>query len=184
MFRRRFFQTKNPVQAPPSNLMSQKADELFATKDFQGAARAYEELAEIINASSRPGAAYAIIQAGHARILSGQISIGMDHFKMGLSQFVAEGKWVKFLRNRIRATNQLHMLGLNDEANIINSYLDERIPAGMENVDLSISIDDKKQSRLPVKCDSCGAPLVEFEITWVDEASAKCPYCGSINRKE
>jgi predicted RNA-binding Zn-ribbon protein involved in translation (DUF1610 family) len=164
--------------------MRQKAEELFATKDYPGAARAYEELAEILNASNIPGVPYVIMQAGHSRILSGQTQLGMEHFKMGLSLLATQGEWVRFLRNRIRATNELRLLGLENEADIINSYFSEKVPAGMENVDLSVPIDDQKQERLPVKCQSCGAPLVENEVTWVDDVSAKCPYCGSINRKE
>jgi hypothetical protein len=37
---------------------------------------------------------------------------------------------------------------------------------------------------LPAKCPSCGAPARADEVTWIDDRSAECCYCGSVIQAE
>jgi tetratricopeptide (TPR) repeat protein len=41
-----------------------------------------------------------------------------------------------------------------------------------------------RRGELPGKCQQCGGPVRETEVTWVGPSSAECPYCGSVVKAE
>ena len=186
MFRRRFFRPGGRGLGPMPHPMLQRANELMAINDFAGAALAYEELAQAAKARMGPAAPHLYLQAGRARILAGQVPVGIVHIKQALSLFVERGEWEKFYRNRRRAVAELYRLELGEEANKLSSFLSDKIPDGMEEASQVGSIVtgrvERRKAILPAKCQGCGAPLRSDEVEWVDEVSAECPFCGSIAR--
>jgi hypothetical protein len=164
--------------------MLQRANELMAIEDYTGAARAFEELAKAASSRNGPAAPHLFLQAGRARILAGQVSSGMVLIQQALKLFAGSGEWLKFRRNRRRVVEELHRLGLEEEANSLTDYLAGEMPAGMETTADEPQDDPRPVARaratLPTKCQGCGAPLRSDEVEWVDEMTAECPYCGTI----
>jgi len=186
MFRRRLIRPRGRDLGPRPHPMLQRANELMAINDYQGAANAFEELAQAAKARTGPAAPHLYKQAGRAHILAGQIPIGVENIKQALSLFAERGEWIKFQRTSNWAVKELRRLGLEVEANSLATYLSAEIPAGMkENEGAGIDNNERGEKRkgiLPGKCQGCGAPLRNDEVEWVDEVSAECPYCGSIAR--
>ena len=185
MFRKRFVRPSRDFGPKPHPLL-QRANELMAINDFSGAALAYEELAQAAKVRTGPAAPHLYIQAGRARILAGQVPIGIVHIKQGLSLFAEHGEWLKFHRNRRRTVEELHRLKLNEEADSLSTYLSADIPEGIKEDEAKtrdiVGRVERRKAILPVKCQGCGAPLRSDEVEWVDEVSAECPYCGSLSR--
>jgi predicted Zn-ribbon and HTH transcriptional regulator len=186
MFRKRFVRPKGKDFGPTPHPLLQRANELMAISDFTGAARAYEELAQAAQARTGPAAPHLYMQAGKARLLAGQVPIGIVHIKQGLSLFAGRGEWLKFYRNRRRTVEELLRLGLNGETDALATYLSAELPAGIQEDEAktrdNIGRVERRKAVLPPKCQGCGAPLRSDEVEWVDEVSAECPYCGSISR--
>ena len=42
----------------------------------------------------------------------------------------------------------------------------------------------RARGALPAKCPSCNGPVRSDEVTWIDDRSAECIYCGSTIRAE
>jgi hypothetical protein len=47
-----------------------------------------------------------------------------------------------------------------------------------------IAMPPLRRSLLPTNCPKCGAPVHMDELTWVDENTIECEYCGSLMRSE
>ncbi len=186
MVRRRMFRPRGKGFGPTPHPMLQRANELMAIKDYTGAARAFEDLAKAANSRNGPAAPHLYLQAGRAHLMAGQVSSGIAHFQNALKLIAGRGEWLKFLRNRRRIEEELHRLGLDDEANSLANFLAEDIPAEINKIEYEPQDNPKPVARaratLPTKCVECGAPLRIDEVDWVDENTAECPYCGNITR--
>lgn len=186
MFRRRFIRSSGRGHGPKPHPLLQRANELMAISDFSGAALAFEELAQAAKARTGPAAPHLFIQAGRARILAGQVLVGLDHLKQGLSLFAERGEWLKFHRNRKKMVEELHRLKLHGEAEALAIFFSADIPEGIKedetyNQEVAGRV-ERRKAILPVNCQGCGAPLRSDEVEWVDEVTAECPYCGSLSR--
>jgi hypothetical protein len=186
MFRRRMFRPRGKGVGPTPHPMLQRANELMAIKDYTGAARAFEDLANAASSRNGPAAPHLYLQAGRANIQAGQVATGMTQIQIALKLFAGRGDWLKFQRNRRRVVEELRSSGLENEANAVMDFLAEELPADMNATGNEPQHDPKPVARaratLPTKCPECGAPLRIDKVDWVDENSAECPYCGNLTR--
>jgi hypothetical protein len=164
----------------------QRANELMAIEDYTGAARAFEDLAKAANSRNGPAAPHLYLQAGRANFKAGQVPKGLAQTESALKMFAERGEWSKFQRNRKRVVEELRRTGLENEANTLEIFLDEQLPAEMRSTEDELHFDARPVARaratLPTNCPECGVPLRIDEVEWVDENTAECPYCGNITR--
>jgi hypothetical protein len=78
--------------------------------------------------------------------------------------------------------DQLTERSLTEQAGEISGWLSETL-AG-KAVGSPAAGGAVKQQVLPTHCPSCGAALNSREVTWLDEATAECLYCGGPVRAE
>lgn len=181
MFRRRpFIRPFRRAVMPDIPPALMRANELLASGDFPAAAEAYEQLARGAQARGLPHDAQLFLQAGHCRLLAGQIPAAMANLKQGLSLLAGRGNWRRLHMAARRAAADLQSRGLTAEAAEIEAFLNQTIPSGV-----GVGFERPSRARrLPTKCPACGAPLHADEVEWEDELTAACPYCGSAVRAE
>jgi hypothetical protein len=160
-----------------------RANELMAIGDYPGAAQAFEELARGAVARNGPRAPILLIQAGHMRILAGQVPAGMLHLRQGLGLFATRGQWQPLYNNSQRMIRELNSRGLTEQAGQIAAILKAGLPAGFVPASTAAA-SQKAPPVLPTNCPGCGGPLHADEIEWSDGITAQCPYCGSAVRAE
>jgi hypothetical protein len=181
MFRRRGLvrpiHPLGPVEIPPA---LQRANQLMASGQYAPAAEIYEQFAQGAVRRNGPRAPWFLLQAGRARILAGQIPAGMMHIRQGLSIFAGTGQWGALQKAGMSWVAELNERGLHAEAGEITKYLESTLPAGVRAPEPVSS----RETLLPTKCPSCGAPIRSDEVEWADDATAECPYCGSAVRAE
>jgi len=186
MFRKRMFRPRGRGVGPTPHPRLQRANELMAIEDYTGAARAFEDLAKAASSRNGPAAPHLYLQAGRANFKAGQVTSGMAQIEIALKMFAGRGEWLKFQRNRRRVVEELRRTGLENEANTLAIFLEEQLPADMIPPGDEPRKDPRPVARaratLPTKCPECGAPLRIYEVDWVDENTAECPYCGNITR--
>ena len=160
----------------------QRANQLMAAGQYSGAAEIFEQFARGALARNGPRAPWFFLQAGHARILAGQVPVGMADFQQGLSLFAARGQFQKLYRAGMRFVAELRARGLTAEAKQIEDYLKTTLPAGFTAEPGSGR--GKPKPVLPTNCPGCGGPIRSDEVEWADDVTAECPYCGSAVRAE
>ena len=172
MFRRQIRKTL-AADVPP---ILQEANFAFDKGQYGRAAELFEQIAQTVDARGGPRAPLFHLQAGRARVLAGQASLGMSSLKRGLEILAQRKQFPQLQRAGSRVISELNERGLKNEATEIEMWLKSIIllkPA--------FEIDDspKKRPILPTHCPSCGAALQPDEVEWLDDVSAECAYCGS-----
>ncbi len=155
----------------------QRANELMAIGNYPAAAVAFENLAHRAEEHGGPRAPLFYIQAGHARILMGQVKVGVSHLKQGLNILVTDGRFQQFYRFGQRAVRELKARGLDKESQEIAVLISANMPA-IADLPTQQGPDPARVS-LPTHCPACGGPLRSDEVDWVDHNTVECPFCGS-----
>jgi hypothetical protein len=181
MFRRPFrrpLRRAMPGGVPPA---LQRANQLMAAGQYAEASAIFEQFARGAQMRNGPRAPWFFLQAGHARLLAGQVPAAMAHFQQGLSLFATRGQWQKLHSSGMRIVADLNGRGLAAEAKQIEDTLKANLPAGFVP---GPAAGAAKPALLPTNCPGCGGPIRSDEVEWVDEMTAECPYCGSAVRAQ
>jgi hypothetical protein len=154
----------------------QRANRLMAAGDYPGAAADFEELAR--RAESRDGthAPFFYLQAGRARLLTGEYARAVTHFKHGLTLLANARRYNQLYRAGTRIIQELKARALEKEAREISGLIHGHTPAIAEMETQRLP---KEKPLLPTHCPACGAPIRSDEAEWVDEGTVECPFCGS-----
>jgi hypothetical protein len=169
MFRRHIRKTL-AQEVPP---VLQEANFVFDKGEYGRAGELFEKIAETAAARGGPRAPLFYLQAGRARILAGQTSLGMPSLRRGLELLAERGQFPKLHQAGQRVISELRERGLQKEASEIETWLKKVLPSAP-------SFDaPTKRPVLPTHCPSCGAGVRLDEVEWLDEVTAECAYCGS-----
>jgi hypothetical protein len=177
MFRRQIRKTL-AQNIPP---ILQEANFAFDKGEYGRAAELFEQIAQTATARGGPRAPLFHLQAGRARILAGQTSLGMPSLKRGLELLAQRKQFPKLHHFGTRVITELNERGLKNEASEIETWLTTTLPS----TPLAASPKSPaKRPILPTHCPSCGAAVRPDEVEWLDELTAECAYCGSPLREQ
>lgn len=177
LFRRHIRKTL-AANVPP---VLQEANFVFSKGEYGRAAELFERIAQTADARGGPRAPLFHLQAGRARILAGQPSLGMPSLKRGLEMLAQDSRFPRLHKAGRRVIAELNEQGLQNEAAEIETWLKTVLPS-MPSLDSPET--PSKRPVLPAHCPSCGAAVRPDEIEWLDEVTAGCAYCGSPVRDE
>ena len=157
-----------------------RANQLFASGDFAGAADGLEALAQRAEGRGGRRAAMLYLEAGRARLLSGQIPAAMQLLDRGLRLLGDSGAALRLARAGRRVIAELTGRGLTTEAEQIRRSLEALGAAPLDG----LGNDEPRGARpaLPTHCPGCGAPVHPGEVEWLDDVTAECGYCGTPMR--
>lgn len=156
----------------------QEANFAFDKGEYGRAGELFEQIAQTAAARGGPRAPLFYLQAGRARILAGQTSLGMPSLKRAFELLVQQRRPLRLHRIARRVISELQERGLESEATEVESWLDNASPSAP-------SMDaPAKRPVLPTHCPSCGAAVRPDEIEWLDDITAECAYCGSPLREQ
>jgi hypothetical protein len=179
--RRIFRRERRKAFAPQVPPILQEANLAFDKGEYGRAAALFERIAESADARGGPRAPLFHLQAGRARILAGQTSLGMPSLKRGLDLLAQGGRILRLHKARRLLVSELSERGLMKEAAEIETWL----KTGSEQVpEMDAQAAPTRSSILPTHCPSCGAALKPDEVEWLDEVTAECEYCGSPVRAD
>lgn len=158
----------------------QEANFAFDKGEYGRAGELFENLAKAADARGGPRAPIFHLQAGRARVLAGQVKLGMPSLKRGLQLLSQRGMDLKYRRAAKRVIDELDSRGLKAEVAEIQAWLKGIAPVRIE---LDTEPPPAKRPILPTHCPSCGAAVRPDEVEWLDEVTAECAYCGSPIRE-
>ena len=190
MFRRRPLR-RMLRQATPmgeaGRLALRQANQLNDAGNHEQAAEIFERVAQRMENRQRLNrSAFLFLQAGHSRMLAGQIDATMELVKRGLGILAQNQRWRTYAQGANMMVKELTRLGYPGQAAEIQNMLHQTLPAraGQHQDASSEALPSKTSGKLPGKCPFCGASLRSDMIEWIDDASAECPYCGSTVQAE
>ncbi len=154
-----------------------RANQLFASGDYAQAADGLEQLAHDAERRGGRRAPRLYLEAGRARLLSGQRAAGMVLLKRGLELFATAGHSERLARIGLRVVAELNELGLKAEAEEIRRSLEVFGAPPADGMGAGPQI--TSSGTLPTHCPGCGAPVHPGEVEWLDAVTAECEYCGS-----
>ena len=177
MFRRQIRRTL-AQEVPP---ILQEANFVFDKGEYGRAAELFEQIAQTATARGGPRAPMFQLEAGRARILAGQPSLGMPSLKRGLELLAQHRQFARLHQAGMRLISELNEHGLKNEASEIETWLKTVLPS---TPSFASPKTPTKRPVLPTHCPSCGAAVRPDEVEWLDEVTAECAYCGSPIREE
>ena len=157
-------------EVPP---VLQEANFAFDKGEYGRAGELFERIAETASARGGPRAPVLYLQAGRARILAGQTSLGMPSLKRGLELLAQRRQFSRLHQAGLRVISELNERELKNESAEIETWLKDVLPSA-PSFDSPV-----KRPVLPTHCPSCGAGVRPEEVEWLDEVTAECAYCGS-----
>lgn len=175
---RRHIRKKLATNVPP---ILQEANFVFDKGEYGRAAELFEQIAQTADARGGPRASLFHLQAGRARILAGQTSLGMPSIKRGLELFSQHKQFPQLQRAGSRVITELNQRGLKSEATEIEMWLESII---LLSPTFEAEEAQTKRPTLPTHCPYCGAALRPDEVEWLDDVTAECAYCGSPVRSK
>ncbi len=165
---------RGPPMPPPRRnaalRMLRRANRLMESGQY---AQAYPLLRRLAEGAVRHGmparAASLYLRAALARLEMGgaQEAVAMARQAMHLLLGIGQAGRVHALLPRI--VEALEEKGYHDEAVTLRAELGTETAPPVP----------RKRGALPARCPSCGGPLRADEVSWIDDNSAECPYCGS-----
>jgi hypothetical protein len=172
MFRRQIRKTL-AQDVPP---VLQEANFVFDKGEYGRAGELFENIAATAAARGGPRAPLFYLQAGRARILAGQVVLGMPSLRRGLELLAQRKQFPRLNQAGMRVIAELNEGGLKKEATEMEAWLKNLLPpmSSFDPVEVSA-----QKSILPTHCPACGAAMRPDEVEWLDDVTAECAYCGS-----
>ena len=154
----------------------QEANLAFDKGEYGRAAQLFERIAEGADARGGPRAPLFLLKAGRARLLAGQVALGMPSLKRALEVLAERKQYQRLQHAGLRLVTELNERGLKSEAVDIDILLKINLPStpALETKELQT-----QKPTLPTHCPSCGAALRPDEVEWLDDLTAECGYCES-----
>jgi hypothetical protein len=186
--RRRIFRPIVPLSIPVTAVNRQTphpevvhAHDLMAQGQYLEAAALFSRIAEAVRVRNGPRAPIFSIQAGRAFILAGQVDQGMASLQRGLEGLAVAARWSDLEGVGLAVVDQLNEKGYPVQAKIISDWL----AVNLEGKSVAAAVTPPaKQPVLPTRCPSCGAGVNSKEVSWLDDLTAECLYCGGSIRAE
>jgi hypothetical protein len=148
------------------------------------AAAIFEELAHGALRLQVPRAPFLFIQAGRGFFLGGQKGQGLQLLQRGLGLLAESGRWTELARVGGRVVDELAELGADQESAEVKAWLESAMPEGFSPAKIAKTSSVRAHPVLPTHCPRCGGSVDPGTVTWLDDATAECLYCGSAIRAE
>ena len=161
-----------------------QAHRLMSTGDYIEAGAVFERLARGAFQRGIPRAPFLFIRAGQAYLEGGEKPKGFTLVKHGFNLLAESGRWGDLYRVGHLTLAALEEKGFKEEKGRLAAWLEEVLPEDSEQV-VGLKLQaNAKHPVLPTACPSCGGPLDPAVVSWWDDITAECLFCGGMVRSE
>jgi hypothetical protein len=144
--------------------------------------QAYPILKRLAEGAAKHGmpvrAATLYLRAARARLQVGSAkdAVALAHRAIQLLASAGQEERVRALLARM--IQELETRGHHDQAVTLRAQVATLLG------DSKPAIPSSRRGALPTKCPACNGPVRADEVTWIDDRSAQCIYCGSSIQSE
>jgi len=183
MFRRRPLRRRPPRRPPPGGprratlQMLRRANRLMEAGQY---AQAYPLLKRLAEGAARHGmpvrAANLTLRAARARLEMGSAADAVDLVRQAIQWLIAAGQAERLRGLLPRMVKELERHGYTNEAVALRAEMSALLGG------TGMPAPEARRGTLPTQCPSCSGPVHAGQVTWIDDQSAECAYCGSTIR--
>lgn len=153
-----------------------RANEMIANQHYAETAPLYGQLALEMEQSSHPRwAANLHAQAAHTYADAGNEPQALAQSQVALRLFIQYRMVRRTPRFYANITHKLNAKGMKSAAMALQQEFSNRAVMRAPTM-----LAPARPGRLPTACPQCGAPVRRDELSWVDDQTAECVYCGSL----
>lgn len=191
MFRRRRMFQRNPLagaQFRRNPLAAAKLQQLMQANQLMRegkpleAGAIFSQIADDLNRSNHPRlAANVYTRAAHAYVDGSDTEAALGSARQALMLFTQQGLDDRASMFNANITRKMSGKGMNAAVEKLQQEFGARSAAGPN---FSRQASQPQRGMLPTNCPRCGAPLDQEDITWINENTFECGYCGSRVRSE
>lgn len=184
MFRRR---PKGPKPGGPrarARILLKRAHHMLDDGAYLPAGRLFEELAEGALQRRIPRAPFLFLQAGRGYLFGGEVEKGFNLLKRGLGLLKDAGRWGELHRVGNRVAEEMANRGYERESQQIGEWIASVLPENIPQMAASPTYENSTRPVLPTHCPQCGGMVDSQAISWIDDVTGECLYCGSPIRAE
>jgi hypothetical protein len=106
----------------------------------------------------------------------------MQSFKHAFELFAQRGQFPRLHQTGAHIVSELTERGLTKEAAEVDAWVKALLPPKFAGT-FTPSKPLAKKPILPTHCPACSAPVRPDEVTWLDDITAECAFCGSPVRE-
>lgn len=183
MFRRRPLRRRPPRRPPPGSprpatlQMLRRANRLMEAGQY---AQAYPLLKRLADGAVKHGmpvrAANLYLRAARARLEMGSAADAVDIVRRAIQLLIAAGQTERLRGLLPGILWELERHGYPNEAVALRAEMSALLGG------TGTPAPEHRRGTLPTQCPSCSGPVRAGEVTWIDDQSAECAYCGSTIR--
>jgi hypothetical protein len=170
----------NPLAAEMMQILNQ-ANRLAANGQPGQGGQLFAQVADEMEASNHPRrAANLHAQAAHAYADSHNPQAVLAQARLALNLFIQNQMVWRTPVFYAKITRKLNNHGMPEAAEVLTQEFSGRVggmPAPRQRA-------AGRGGSLPTNCSKCGAPILADELTWVDDRTIECNYCGALIRAE
>jgi hypothetical protein len=180
MLRRKTIFQANPLSSQQLAELV-KANQLMSQGKPLQAGPMFAQVAQAMQTSNHPRrAANLYTRAAHAFADGNNGQQALAYSRAALTLFIQHKMPLRtqaFYRN---ITGKMRVRGMNLAAEALQSEYGAQVAAQST----AQAASQPRRGLLPTSCPKCGAPVHGDEITWVDDNTIECDYCGTLIRVE
>jgi hypothetical protein len=171
-------QWRQAVMANQQLAVLNQANQLQRSGQFGQAAPLFQRLAqEMANLNHPRRAANLHAQAAHCYADSGNAVNALSQARTAMNLFIQYQMMERTPRFYSNITRKFQARGMDQAAASLQAEFGgavDALPVAAQPVQ------PKPRGHLPNACPKCGAPVRSDDVDWIDDASAECPYCGTV----
>ena len=118
-------------------------------------------------------AANLTLRAARARLEMGSAADAVELVRLAIQLLIAAGQTERLRGLLPRLVGELERQGYPNEAVALRAEMSALLGGS------GTPAPDDRRGTLPTQCPSCNGPVRAGEVTWIDDQSAECAYCGS-----
>jgi hypothetical protein len=157
---------------------------MMESGQYLQAAPIFEELARGAYKLQVPRAPFLFVQAGRSFYLGGETEKGLNLLRHGLKLLADADRWAELARLGERVAAELVEQGSAPESAKLSAWLESVLPDDFTSGKMGKAAAVGSHPVLPTHCPQCGGPVDSSTVTWQDDVTAGCLYCGGAIRAE
>ncbi len=169
-----------PLSAAQIEVLA-KANQMASAGNAAGAAPLFAEVAHELDAPRPRRAANLHARAAHAYADAGRPQLALEQARAALNLFIQyqmADRTPVFYANITRKFNNKGMTGA---ATAIQNEFGGKV-GSLPVPSQAPARPAAKRGVLPTNCPKCGGPIHSDSISWVDNQTVECEYCGALIR--
>ena len=171
-----------PARSPGRQFIDEEliiAHAHFESGRYIDAGVIFENIARMAASHNGPRAPRFYLQAGRSFLYGGNIEHGMALLENSRNLFIQYGRTEVIPLIILNLQAELQQMGLLEQSKQVAQWA-VGLPIPRQSPGSAVN----KHSLLPLKCPSCGGPVIPLDTIWLDDNTAECVYCGSLIRGE